>query len=141
MILDDKAYQEIMLALLIWREARSEPYAGQVAVACTVRDRVVHPKWWGNDYISVITKKWQYSSIAAPNDQQLILYPQAGDEKFKVCLGVASGVIAGILKHPMPSSDSYYATYIPAPDWATPDKLVGKIGQHNFYNIDGETED
>jgi len=51
------------------------------AVGCTVRDRVMNPAWWGNDYASVIEKKDQYSSLTTARDLQLTYFPPAGDPR------------------------------------------------------------
>ena len=138
------AYRVVLLALLTWREARGETRGARVQVAWTVRNRVENPKWWGTDYISVITKKWQYSSIASPRDPQLILYPQENDHVFLECLEIANTVISsssGEEIAPFPEADSYYDDSIAPPAWATPDKMVGRIGRLAFYNIDGSSQD
>jgi spore germination cell wall hydrolase CwlJ-like protein len=126
-----------LLALLGWREARSEPDAGIIAVMWTVRDRVEHPKWWGDSYSAVMGKKWQYSALAAPGDSQLILWPKWPDRQFTKCLRFADGVIHGTLPNPCPGADSYYATTIARPAWAKDEMVVGAIGAHVFFNVDG----
>lgn len=129
-----------MLALCIWREARAEPLEGRVAVAFTVLNRAKHPGWWGNDVYSVVTKPWQYSSITAPGDKQLHLFPKLSDTTWLECLQVASDVLDGDVPNPVPGADSYFADYIPAPKWATADKFVRQIGHHLFYNLDGDPQ-
>jgi spore germination cell wall hydrolase CwlJ-like protein len=124
----------------MWREARG---AGQVcmkAVGCSIRNRVQRPSWWGNNYIDVITKKWQYSSMAAPNDPQLIKYPQVGDVEFDLALQIASDVITGNAVHPMPGADSYFDDSISPPKWVTSETFCGKIGRITFYNLDQDVE-
>ena len=137
------SYERLVLALTIWREARGEDHKTKVAVACSIRNRVLHPKWWGNDYVSVCTKKWQYSSMTATSDPQLGLWPSITDFSFAECMEIADAVIDGELSTPIEThgADSYYDDSIAPPKWATPDKFVGKLGKLNFYNIDGETED
>lgn len=127
-----------MLALCIWREARSEPREGKVAVGYTVMNRAAHPGWWGNDVYSVITKPMQYSSITAPGDAQLHLFPKLSDAVWLECLQIASDIIDGTAPNPVPGADSYFADYIPPPRWATSDKFVRQIGHHVFYNLDGD---
>ena len=142
---NDLAYQDdqwliwhiSLLALLIWREARSESFLGKVAVGYSVRNRVEHPKWWGNTYSAVMAKKWQYSSLAAPGDPQLMTWPVFPDDAFTECLDVADRVIHGTTSNPCPEADSYYATYIAPPKWALDAQFVVLIGQHKFYNTDG----
>lgn len=139
------AYEISLLALLGWREARSESSEAIYQVMWTVRNRAEHPKWWGKDFASVITKKWQYSSIAAPNDKQLILYPLRDDEVFARILEMAYDIYYKDYYHgeraKFPSADSYYDSSIPPPSWATDDKKVGTIGTFTFYNIDSSTDD
>lgn len=135
-----KAYQLSLLALCIWREARGEGTQSMIAVGCSIRNRVQRPAWWGKDYISVLTKKWQYSSMAAPGDGQLIKYPQSGDPQMEQCLQIAEQVISGAVINPFPGADSYYDDSIPPPKWATKDTFVGKIGRLNFHNLDRDVE-
>lgn len=127
----------VFLALLIWREARGEPYMGKVAVAWTVRDRVEHPKWWGDSYSGVMARRWQYSSLTAPGDPQLTKWPIFPDPTFATCLEIADRVIHGTVENPFPGADSYHATSISAPYWAKEEQFVGAIGGHKFYNVDG----
>lgn len=134
-------YERVLLGLTIWREARGESYEAKLAVGCSIRNRVQHPKWWGNDYISVLTKKWQYSSLTDPNDKQLSTWPAASDHVFEECLEIACGVIEDWLHSPLRGADSYYDQSIAPPKWATEDKKVGQIGKLTFYNIDGDTGD
>lgn len=137
-------YELVLLALMMWREARNQPPSIRLQVGWTVLNRVMNPKWWGNDVVSVITKKWQYSSINAPGDKQMGLWPAVDDGVFIECLQQA-----GVLLHDdtisrvilYPHADSYYDDSIPPPKWATPDKRNGTLGPFAFYNIDGDTGD
>lgn len=133
-------WEVCLLALVVWREARGCEHDAQVAVACSIRNRVDNPKWWGNDYVSVITKKWQYSSMAATGDPQLIIYPQANDHEFEECLGIADMVHRRMMNNPLGGSDSYIDISIPDPPWATPDCFVGQIGRLRFFNVDHDIE-
>lgn len=135
-----KSYQHVLLALVIWREARGEGKQCMTAVAFSIRNRVQRPAWWGKSYIQVITKKWQYSSMAAPGDPQLITYPQDNDPEFDAALQIADDVITGRVKNPVPGADSFYDDSIPAPKWATLDTFVKKIGRIIFHNLDKDNE-
>lgn len=130
------SYSEILLALTVWREARGESGDAMAGVAWTVRNRVAHPKWWGHDLVEVMTHKWQYSSIAAPNDPQLIKYPLLTDVMFPFCLEIASGVLDDYIADPTDGATSYYDISIKPPAWATPDKFTIQIGRLIFYRID-----
>lgn len=129
-----------MLALTIWREGRAESYEGKVAIAYSILNRVERPTWWGHTLLEVVTKRWQYSSITDPRDPQLTKWPTSYDKVWLECLGVASGALSHILANPAPGADSYYATYIKAPKWATDDKFVVQIGGHRFYDLDSDVE-
>ncbi len=139
-------YGRVLLALTIWREARGEPFTGKVAVAQSIKNRVDHPSWWGNDIISVLTKKWQYSSLTDPKDKQLTTWPRADDDVFEECLTIADGVMKGMYTSPLTKgADSYYDDSLQGdkrPFWAKehPEKFVGKIGKLNFFDLqfDGE---
>jgi spore germination cell wall hydrolase CwlJ-like protein len=130
----------VFLALTIWREARGASVQAQVAVGYSIMNRVERPSWWGKSLDDVLFKKWQYSSIAAPGDPQLILYPRFSDPSWLEALGVARAVIGKTEPNPAPGADSYYDDSIAAPKWATPDKIVAKIGKLNFFDVDGDHE-
>lgn len=140
MSLSYSIYEQIMLALLLWREARGETYQAKVAVAFSVLNRVQHPKWWGTTLGAVIAKKWQYSSMAAPGDPNLIQYPLPQDVSFHDCLTVVDGVLTGKgVKNLVLGADSYYDTSIPPPKWATPETFVKQVGAFRFHNLDGDS--
>lgn len=134
-------YERVLLAIVLWREARGESKACRIQVACCVRNRVRHPKWWGNDYVSCIIKKWQFSSMTDPKDRQLTTWPAPSDHVFEECLQIASDVIDEKVKPTFPGADSYYDSSILPPAWASPDRRCGVIGKITFYNIDLDTED
>ena len=139
-------YEISLLALTIWREARGECTDAKIAVAHTVKNRMENPSWWGNDIVSVLTKKWQYSSMTDPKDRQLTTWPQANDHVFEECLTVAALVVGGVYNSPLRGIDSYYDDSLKGdlmPKWAKehPERFVGKIGRLNFYNLDMDTED
>lgn len=138
-------YEITLLALTLWREARGESHEAKIAVAHTVKNRVDNPAWWGTDIISVLVKKWQYSSLTDPNDKQLTSWPKADDNVFEECLGIAELVVRGMYNSPLKGIDSYYDDSLQGdqiPKWATehPERFVGKIGRLNFYNLDQDSE-
>lgn len=133
------------LALVVWREARGASREAQVAVAHSVLNRVKRPSWWGKTLDEVVTKKWQYSSMAAPGDPQLILWPRLTDASWLGCLGVAYDVLHGDAPNPIPGADSYYDSSISAPKWATAAAFRGQVDSPHgntlrFYDVDGDYE-
>ncbi len=132
--------QLVLLALCVWREAGGEPHEAQVAVGCSVINRVRRPAWWGRTILEVLFRKWQYSSLTAPGDPNLVRWPFESDPSWMACLEVADGVIAGRLQSVTPHADSYHDTSIAPPAWATPETFVGQVGHLRFYNLDHDVE-
>lgn len=81
-----------LLALCLWREARSEGYAGQVAVACVVRNRRLKRH---TSFFSEIVKPWAFSSMTAIGDSQLAKYPVDLDNQWQQCQQIAQSVADG----------------------------------------------
>lgn len=130
----------VFLALVTWREARGESLACRAAVACSIMNRVKRPAWWGNSIMSVVTKKWQYSSMTDPKDRQLVTWPAENDSSWVECLELCDDILSGKVSHPAPGADSYYDISIPAPYWAKEKNFVGQIGKIRFFNLDMDVE-
>lgn len=137
-MIDYKGYEQSMLALLVWREARGELHQAKVAVCYSVLNRVKNPKWWGTSLGAVIAKKWQYSSMAAPGDPNLIQYPLPHDLSFQDTMLAVNAVVTGGEKNPVEGADSYYDVSIPPPKWAKPEQFVRQVGAFRFFNTDGD---
>jgi N-acetylmuramoyl-L-alanine amidase len=128
-------YELVLLALVLWREARGEGAQGMLGVACSIINRVKHPGWWGSDLAGVITKKWQYSSITDPQDPQLTRFPIGNDPSFLAALDVAEIAIGGQFRNPVGEADSYHDVSIEPPKWATDLCFVTQIGRLKFYKV------
>lgn len=142
------------LGFVLWREARSESRLGKTALVYSILNRVQRPSWWGRNVVEVCIKPWQYSSMTDPHDKQLTKYPGT-DDAWPECLDVAMQVYDGLVPNPVPMADSYYAISMDAvghpPDWADPVyfkkktgkelKYIGQIGNHKFFDTDGEHPD
>lgn len=137
-----KAIAEVtLLGLTLWREARGEPFECKLAVARSILNRVHRPSWWGSDILSVVTKRWQYSSLTDPKDRQLTTWPTWSDGSWISCMQLARDLVHGAqLPNPAPGADSYYDTSIPAPKWATAETFVKQIGRIRFHNLDHDVE-
>lgn len=129
------------LALVIWREARGESAEGMIGVAHAILNRVARPSWWGRSVSGVLFKKWQFSSMTDPNDRQLTTWPDRDDRSWGACLSIASAVLVGDIKNPVPGADSYFDISIPAPKWTATARFVRKIGRINFYDVDHDYEE
>ena len=128
------------LALTIWREARGESPDAKLAVAWCIKNRVNRPSWWGSDILSVVFKKWQFSSLTDPKDPQLTTWPQSNDKSWIESLDVAEKALTWATGHPAPGADSYYDISIATPKWANDRNFVKQIGKLRFYNVDMDTE-
>ena len=85
-------YEIILLALVAWREARSEGPIGMAAVMHVIANRV--KQGWGG-WIKVITAASQFASMTVKGDSQTVAWPQTGDKVFEVALAEASIVHSG----------------------------------------------
>jgi N-acetylmuramoyl-L-alanine amidase len=128
------------LALVAWREARNQTNEAVAAVCHCIMNRVARPKWWGKDVMSVVFKKWQFSSMTDPNDHQLTKWPETDNAHWQRCMRIAYGVYTGSISNPVPGADSYYDSSIKAPYWADESKFVDRVGDFFFYDLDGAYE-
>ena len=125
-----------ILALVLWREARSESDECLAAIACVFLTRAANPRWWGGNLMDVLTKRYQVSSLTDPKDKQLTTWPQYGDKHWNRCMRMAGNAIYGLIQNPFPGADHYHDISIPPPKWATADRFVGQIDRVKFYNIE-----
>ena len=87
--MEPKSYESMddlgLLELCVWREARNQSPEAMFAVACSIRNRVQGPSWWGHDWQTVILKPWQYSSFNK-DDPNEVKWPDDFDPAFqRVC--------------------------------------------------------
>lgn len=131
-----KSADRTFLALAVWREARGETKEVQAGVAHVILNRVKRPSWWGRDVMSVVFKKWQFSSMTDPRDRQLTTWPSTDDPSWRRCLSIACASIDGDLPNPVPGADHYYDISIPPPKWAAAARFVSQIGKVRFYDLE-----
>ena len=139
-MIDYGTYEHALLSLVVWREAQGETRAAKIAVAFSILNRVDNPKWWGTSIGAVIAKKWQYSSMAAPGDPNLIKYPLPQDLSFQDSMSAVNAALAAGAINTVPGADSYYDVSIPPPKWAKPEQFVKQVGAFRFFNTDGDSE-
>jgi N-acetylmuramoyl-L-alanine amidase len=130
------AYDDLhLLALCVWREARGEIYDAKFGVACSIRNRVNHPTWWGHNYHEVILEKWQYTSFD-PSDPNSKKFPQDTDHSYVDCLKAAAAVIGGA-GDTTSGASSYFDRSLDThpPKWATDGSNVHTVdvGHLHFY--------
>ncbi len=122
------------LARTVFGEARSEPYAGQVAVAWVVVNRAAKPSWWGRTIEEVCKRPsqfscWNYNDPSRPK----LLAATLEDHHFLRAYGVAALVMTNTIPDPTQGATHYYASYIPKPSWADQMTQTVSLGLHQFY--------
>ena len=122
-------------------EASAELFGGQVAVACVIRNRVMHPRWWGKTWRGVCLQDKQFSCW---NDQLRRISDNRAQHStaWALALQIADGVIGSHLPDVTLGCDHYYADYMPKPpSWATQSDgrkrvPVLKMGAHLFFRLE-----
>lgn len=140
-----QAWEPPFLALCIWREARGASLEAKIAVGYSIMNRVERPSWWGRSLSGILGKKFQYSSLTAPNDPQLTLYPHPEDPFFQESLEVARAVIARTEPIQFPGADSYHDSSVETPKAMATGRLCGEIvSPHGntlqFWDVDHDYE-
>jgi spore germination cell wall hydrolase CwlJ-like protein len=134
-ILPQPAADRACLAGTIYLEARSEPMAGQLAVA-EVALRRTESGQWGNSVCSVLTAPGQFAfSLVPPN--YVMAEVDALQRSWAIAnLAMAMRSLPGPLRYSVvPKADHFYASNTPTPAWAKGYPLA-RIGDHSFYRVD-----
>lgn len=121
---------EQLLALLIAGEADNQTLAGQVAVTCTVVERLRRQRpHYGLTLREVMLKPWQYSTF---NDNHWQRFTQ----RIPVYETMARLAIANLLRSPVSGATHYHTHDLqPRPTWTQPQysTQLGRVGDHVFY--------
>ncbi len=113
------------LILAVYWEARSEPIAGQVAVAQVVMTRVAHDSW-PDTVCEVIHDPAQFSFYWDGRSETM-----RNETAELIATLVASAVVAGSVHGDLKGATHYHANYV-SPEWPRLE-LVTVIGTHLFY--------
>ncbi len=121
-----------LTSLCLWREARGEGHDGMMAVACVLRNRVNRHH---STYFAQVVKKWAFSSMTAPGDPQLILFPVEADAEWIQAQAITLSVIDGGAPDTTSGATLYYDDSISFPKSWNPAVVesVGKVGRLNLY--------
>jgi N-acetylmuramoyl-L-alanine amidase len=129
-------YELVLLAIVVWREARGESIEAKRAVAWSIRNRVQHPGWWGSGWVGVILKPFQYSSFNH-NDVNAVKWPSVDDASWNDCMTVANEVYSGNCGDTTDGATHYFDKSLDAhpPDWATDGSMVRTVdvGSLHFW--------
>ena len=110
----------ILLAKIIYAEARGESFEGQVAVGAVVLNRVESPKF-PDTIREVIYQPGQFSAVL---DRQIDLTP--GDEAYQAAQAALEG------QDPSEGALFYYNPQTATDSWIKTLDVVKNIGNHNF---------
>ena len=119
--------------LCIFAEARGEPYEGQVAVGCVIRNRCKRKFFSDGSVVDTVTKPHQFSWMNTSDGQRTRVFRvDRSDPAWKVA---ARAWFESEYTRPVDDAVLYHADYIATPYWATAHgiELVKRIGRHLFY--------
>jgi len=128
---------DLLGALCVFAEARSEPYEGQVAVGCVIRNRTKAKFFSLGTVASTIAMPYQFSWMNTSDTQRArVLSALWEDPAFKVALEAWAAS-----EHTNPVGDAlfYHADYV-SPYWSRAQSVefVKRIGRHLFYRRIGQ---
>lgn len=121
------AYESLIAALCIWREARGEPIEGKTAIWHVLKNRLISGQW-GKTMVAVVTSPWQFSSFNS-GDPNSIKFPNPNDPTWQECLDVVSSSGPDITHGAM----FYFNPNVVRPAWAAKMDLMASFGNHDFY--------
>ena len=80
-----------------------------------------------------MSAKWQFSSLTATGDPELVTWPPLGDPQFATAMQLAEGIYDNTIPDTTNGATSYFATTIPDPAWASKMTFTVQIGKQRFY--------
>lgn len=131
-----------VVAKTIWGEARGEGRLGMEAVACVINNRVALSEalggfWWGNGYIGVCQKPWQFScwNKGDPNLEKLEKLNETNPLSYQIAREIAQKAVNGQLQDITNGASHYHAKGW-RPVWINQAERVAEVGNHYFYITD-----
>lgn len=146
----------LVWARTVYGEARGEPYAGKVAVAWSIRNRVEidlwndkKPDWWGEGIEGVCKRPGQYDCWRDKDPNRARIEncgwgwklaeggrryaTNLNDPAWRECVAIVLEVAAGRIPDPTSHSTHYYnPDLVKEPPWAK-GKTGIRIGAHLFF--------
>lgn len=127
------AYDRILLALAIWREARGESIRAKRLVCHTILNRRDDPKRWPNTTPGVILQKLQFSAFSV-GDANAVKFPIPGTGADWIawleCLAIADepgeSPIPGVNHYESAPDDN-------EPHWVGDREPALRMGKFEFY--------
>lgn len=135
----NKDSEEVLLARMIFGEARNCSDSEKIAIAYTAINRAKDGKKWNGETVKeAILKPFQYSCFNKNDSNRIkLMNPEQYDRKsFEKCLQISKDVLQGRCKDSTHGATHYHTTPV-KPSWSTNTSMVnlGKIGdsKHLFY--------
>lgn len=97
---------QVILAITVWRENRGGGLPGMQSVANVILNRAAKR---GTTAYAECTRAKQFSSMTAPGDRELTLWPSDGDPQWAQALDLAQQASAGALADITEGAIDYYA--------------------------------
>ncbi len=122
---------ETLAALTIYLEARGESFAGKMAVAAVIRNRMLHKYHSDGTVKGTVLRAKQFEPWIRRSPEEVLFDP--GNRKMQESLLawtlVQDGrdVVGGAVLF-------YNPSLVNAPRWAQVNRKVAKIGDHEFFN-------
>ena len=118
-------------ALCAWRENRGGGRTGMQSVLNVLVNRSQRS---GASIAIEATRRYQFSSMTAPGDPQLVLYPEANDPQFATALALAEQAAQGQLADITGGATFYFAdTMKDPPSWAASMTQTASIEGQTFF--------
>lgn len=132
-----RIWEVYMLALAMWREADDQPLDVIAIVGCSMRNRVLRPRWWGHDWISVLLCPEQYSCFNRSGSPNNTRFAVVENVIFAQCLRTAREIHDGTQPDVSQGADSYFDRSLDnrPPSWATDGSKTHVFdgGDFHFY--------
>lgn len=138
-------WETALLALMMWRESRSQGNDGMRAVGMVAWNRHILSK---RSLGLVITDDAQFTSINPPRktyDPQLDIWPTPTDIYFKAAMQIASEIVSGASPDITEGATFYYNPATSTSEWfrkvivgGDDYQLSARIGAHDFYRPRGD---
>jgi N-acetylmuramoyl-L-alanine amidase len=135
----------VLLARMIFGEARGCSEIEKIAVAYTAMNRLRDGKKWNGERIrEVILCPFQYSCFNSEDkNREKLMNPESGEpEAWKECLKISERVLSREISDPTKGATHYFNPEHANPNWKDSMRKIGKIktekglSAHEFYQED-----
>lgn len=131
------SYQNVLLALAVWREARGSTAEAKAGIKHSILNRVAQPAGpyhHCRDIISNILCPAQFSSFSR-KDANAVLLPDPSHGMDWAAWLECCAVVDTDQPDPTGGADTYYSIDIEAPAYDLPDKFTAQIDRFRFFKL------